>query len=623
VWRPSNEVIESSNVYLFMSKHGINSTDELVRLSYDEPQWFWRTFTDELGIKWARRYELVLDLSRGKPWARWFVGGELNIADQLEDSSRTLVKWIGEDGSLRRMSYSEVLYKSRSVASWLRRNGLARGDRVAIYMPMVPEIVPVFLGIIRAGGIVVPLFSGFGKEAIRVRLMDSEAKFVFTSDVQYRRGREISMINELREASSSVTTIALERSRGTGDAVSLNEVFRTGGDFVDNTSSEDPFMIIYTSGTTGKPKGTVHVHGGFPIKAAADIYFHFDMKPNDTLMWITDIGWMMGPWLILGPILLRGTMAIMEGAPDYPENRLWDFVNEERITILGFSATLIRSLRSKGYSPRIEGVRIFGNTGEPIDKESWLWLYSLGKGQVPIINYSGGTEISGGILGCYITKPIKPSSFNGPSPGMKVAILDEEGKPVPPNVEGELVVLSVWPGMTRGFWRDPERYITTYWSRWSDVWVHGDAAVIDEEGYYYIVGRSDDTMKVAGKRIGPAELETILNSHPAVAESACVGIPDTVKGEVPLCLVVLREGLRPSEDLKGELMNLVGNSLGKAFLPADIVFVKELPKTRNAKIMRRVIRALILGKEPGDLSALENPWILGELKSTLMRRGTS
>jgi acetyl-CoA synthetase len=310
-------------------------------------------------------------------------------------------------------------------------------------------------------------------------------------------------------------------------------------------------------------------------------------------------------------------MAFFEGAPDYPKDRLWRFAERFKVKSLGLAATLTRHLRSIGASAepgQLDHLEAFGNTGEPIDLESWLWLYRLGRGRVPIINYSGGTEISGGILGCYMVKPIKPSSFNGASIGTKAAVFTEDGRPAPPGVEGELVVLSVWPGMTRGFWRDPQRYLETYWSKWPGVWAHGDAAMMDQEGYFYILGRADDTIKVAGKRLGPAEIESVLNAHPAVAESACIGVPHAVKGEVPICFVVLKAGYEPSESLRAELIKLTEEALGKAFgAVEDVKFVKMLPKTRNAKIMRRVIRAIYLGRSPGDLSALENPEAIEEI----------
>jgi acetyl-CoA synthetase len=383
VWTPQRDHLEESNVARFMASREFAGLEKFINYTAERPE-FWAVFEREvLRLRWRRPYERVLDLSRGVQWPRWFVGGGLNIADQLEESPAPLIKWEGEDGSRVTWSYAEVLYKTKAVASWLRRNGLQKGDRVAIYMPMVPEIVPVMLGAIRAGGIIVPLFSGFGKEAIRVRLEDSEAKFVFASDVSYRRGKEVDMLAELKAglAPTVKQVVVHERGGRRGDHTALSEVFKTGGDYVEDTEAEDPMMIIYTSGTTGRPKGTVHTHDGFPIKAAADVYFHFDIKPGDTLSWATDMGWMMGPWMVFASYLLRGSMAFFEGAPDYPKERLWRFAEEFKVSALGLAATLTRHLRSIGAAAepsQLDELKAFGNTGEPIDTESWLWLYKMG-----------------------------------------------------------------------------------------------------------------------------------------------------------------------------------------------------------------------------------------------------
>ncbi|MEM4769217.1 MAG: AMP-binding protein [Saccharolobus sp.] len=605
MFQPDKEWIENSNVYKFMVEKGFNTLDEFIKYTYDNPV-FWEDFVKLIGLKFYKKYEKILDLSRGKQWAKWFVNGKLNIADQIDDSSEVFIKWMDENLNARTVTYSQILNESKSISSWLKKNGLRKGDRVAIYMPMIPEIVSVMLGAIRAGMIIVPLFSGFGPEPIRVRMEDSEAKVIFTVDKVIRKGKEIDMLKNLE--GFNVTKVVINRSGVKGDFYEYKDVIKTGGDGLEITDTEDPMMIIYTSGTTGKPKGCVHTHDGFPIKASADIYFQFDLKKGETLTWITDMGWMMGPWMVFGALLMKSKMGMIEG---YASGEVISkFVEDIKVDVLGLSASLVRMLRSEG-KVNIKEVRVLGNTGEPIDPESWHWLFKVSD-KKPIINYSGGTEISGGILGNYVIKKIKPSSFNGPSPGINASVFDESGKEASPNVEGELVVLSVWPGMTRGFWRNPERYLETYWSVWKDVWVHGDLAYRDEEGYFYIVGRSDDTIKVAGKRIGPAEIENVLNSFPNVIESACVGLPDPVKGEKIVCFVVSKES-----NIEKELSKYAEEKLGKAFAPSDIKIVKELPKTRNAKIMRRLIRALCLNKPLGDISSLENPSALEEIKKVI------
>ncbi|ACR41314.1 AMP-binding protein [Saccharolobus islandicus] len=605
VFNPNKEWIENSNVYKFMVEKNLDKLEDFIKYTYENPE-FWDEFVKLINVKFPEPYTKVLDLSRGKQWSQWFIGGKLNIGDQLRDNSDVFIKWMDESFNTRTVTYSQILNESKSIASWLKRIGLKKGDRVAIYMPMIPEIVSVMLGVVRAGMILVPLFSGFGPEPIRVRIEDSEAKVIFTVDKSIRRGKEVGMLRNLEGL--NIAKVVLNRGGTKGDFYDYKDVIRTSGDYVENTGTEDPMMIIYTSGTTGKPKGCVHTHDGFPIKASADIYFQFDLKKDETLMWVTDMGWMMGPWMVFGSLLLDAKMGMIEG---YTGGEvLQKFIEDMKVDVLGVSASLVRALRSQGEVKL--NVRLTGNTGEPIDPESWYWLFNA-SGKNPIINYSGGTEISGGILGNYVIKKIKPSSFNGPSPGINASVFNEEGKEAPPNVEGELVILSVWPGMTRGFWRNPERYIETYWSIWKDIWVHGDLAYRDEEGYFYIVGRSDDTIKVAGKRVGPAEIESVLNSFPNVVESACVGVPDPMKGEKIVCFVVSKVG-----DIEKDLIRYTEDKLGKVFAPSEIKIVKELPKTRNAKIMRRLIRAVYLNKPLGDISSLENPSALEEIKRALI-----
>jgi acetyl-CoA synthetase len=385
----------------------------------------------------------------------------------------------------------------------------------------------------------------------------------------------------------------------------------------ERTAAEDVLMVIYTSGTTGAPKGAVHTHCGFPVKAAQDMAFGTDVHPGDRIYWMTDMGWMMGPWLVFGTLLLGATFVLYDGAPDYPgPDRVWALVERHQVTTLGLSPTLVRGLAALGLDPvrahDLASLRFFASTGEPWNPDPWKWLFEgVGESRRPIINYSGGTEVSGGILMGNPLLPLKACAFSGPCPGIAADVFDEHGHSVRGQV-GELVIKAPWIGMTRGFWKDPERYQQAYWSRWPGVWVHGDFAAVDADGHWYILGRSDDTIKVAGRRLGPGEVESILVADDAVLEAAAVGIPHQVKGEQMVAFVVLVPGRRASAALARELKAKVAGSLGKPLAPAEVVFVRDLPKTRNAKVMRRMIRAAYLGQDPGDISALVNPEVLQE-----------
>jgi len=391
------------------------------------------------------------------------------------------------------------------------------------------------------------------------------------------------------------------------------------------TDAEEVLMLIYTSGTTGKPKGAVHTHCGFPVKAAQDMAFGTDVRPGDTIYWMTDMGWMMGPWLVFGALLLGATLFLYDGAPDFPApDRLWQLVERHKITQLGVSPTLIRSLIPHGNlfaNHDLSSLKCFASTGEPWNPEPWKWLFhQVGKSQIPIINYSGGTEISGGIVMGNPILPLKPCAFSAPCPGMAAEVFDENGAPLR-NAVGELVITAPWIGMTRGFWKDNQRYLDTYWSRWENVWVHGDFAAIDADGLWYILGRSDDTIKIAGKRLGPAEVESILVRHPQVVEAAAIGVPHEIKGSELVLFVVLKTARATDETeierLRAELRELVSAEMGKALAPKAILFVNDLPKTRNAKVMRRMIRAAYLGQEAGDTSALVNPEAVEEIRQAV------
>ena len=629
IWRPDPAVAEQSRLGRFMKAHDIAGFPDLLERAASDLPWFWDATVRDLGVRFARPYEQVLDTADGVEWARWWRGAAMNIAESCLDQhveaggDRPAVVWEGEPGEVRRLSYRELDREASRLAAGLRALGVSTGDRVGIFMPMVPETAVALCACARIGAVLIPLFSGFGATAIAGRIDDGQAKVLLCADGFYRRGRVVPMKETADEAVARCPSVEHVVVLG---RVGRSVPWQEGRDHrwedlvagmperVENVllDPEAPLMIIYTSGTTGRPKGALHVHGGFPIKAAQDLAHGFDMGPDDLLFWFSDIGWMMGPWMIFGSLLLGGTMLLYEGTPDTPgPDRLWRMVAGHRVTILGVSPTLIRGLMGAGeQAPAghdLSSLRVLGGTGEPWNPDPFQWFFRhVGGGRVPIVNYTGGTEISGGILSGNVLSPLRPCSFAGPLPGMVADVVDEEGRSVRGQV-GELVIREPWPGMTRGFWGDRRRYLDTYWSRFGGLWVHGDWAYVAGDGLWYVLGRSDDTIKVAGKRLGPAEVESILVGQPSVAEAAAVGVPDELKGEVVACFVVLRPDFAAGPALADELKGAVAAALGKALAPSSVHFVADLPRTRNAKILRRVVRAVYLGQEPGDLSALENP----------------
>jgi acetyl-CoA synthetase len=640
VWRPTREFAERSRIARFMRAQKIDSLAELQRRSVADPEWYWDAVVRDLGVRFSRPYTRVLDSSRGVQWPRWFPDGLLNFTDNCVDRNidagrgdQPAIIWEGDDGQSRTLTYRELAREVNRLANALKRLGVGEGDRVGVFLPMSPEAAVATLAAGRIGAIYTPCFSGYGAQAVASRLQDCEAKVLITADGFHRRGQVVKMKETADEAaalSPSVKHVLVYKRLG-------REIPWTSGrdrwwhDLVAGESdqcpalpveADRPCLIIYTSGTTGRPKGAVLTHGGFLIKCAHDFGYLMDVGPGDRLFWLTDLGWLMGPMLITAGLFHGGTAVLFEGVQDYPKpNRLWALVERHEVTVMGMSPTAVRALMPHGaehvHAHELSSLRLLGSTGEPWNPEPYRWLFeNAGKARLPIINYTGGTEISGGILGCFPIAPIKPCSFAGPIPGMAAECFGEDGKPVRGQV-GELVVTAPWPGMTQGFWKDPQRYEETYWSRWPGVWVHGDWAFVDEDGFWFIQGRSDDTLKIAGKRLGPAEVESVLVGHPAVAEAGVVGVPHEVKGEAIVCFVVLRPDAAPSEPLRAELAERVARQMGKALKPERVLFARDLPKTRSAKVMRRVIRATYLGKEPGDLSSLENPASLKAIAEAL------
>ena len=634
-WSPTAAYLERSRLRRFAESNGHPDFASLLRWSVEDMDGFWRATERDLGIVWRVPYENVLDTSRGIPWTTWWGGGRMNyVATALRhEPDRVAIIGEGEEGAVRRLTFAELAREVARVGAGLRALGVKKGDRVAVFMPLVIECAVAVLAIGAIGAVFIPIFSGYAADAIAGRLRDAEAKVLITADGFYRRGQVVNMketADAAADAVPSVHAVVVVQRVGRaypkrGRDVLWSELAHAAEPEFADTSAEDPFMVIYTSGTTGTPKGAVHVHGGFPVKAAQDLAHCFDLQERDVILWSTDIGWMMGPWLIAGGLMLGATIVLYDGTPDFPDpSRMWQIVARHRVTHLGISPTAIRGLMRSGETPPRGSDRsslfVLGSTGEPWNPDPWWWYFrNVGEERCPIINYSGGTEISGGIVGCTTWTPIQPGSFSGPCPGMDVDVVDDRGRPVRGAV-GELVIRGPWPGMTRGFWRDPQtsagRYFQTYWSRFPGTWVHGDWARIDDDGFWYIEGRSDDTLKVAGKRVGPAEVESAAVAHPAVSEAAAIGVPHEIKGEAIVVFCVLRPGNDPTDALARAVQDKVAELLGKPLRPEAIRFVAQLPKTRNAKILRRVIRGAYLGKDDlGDLSALENPAAVDEIRA--------
>lgn len=633
VWTPTPAFIQQTRLHQWIHALGENDYDSFLQRSIEQPQWFARTLEQQLGVVWDRPYETALDDSAGIQHPEWYVGGRLNIlrtalerwACDPQQAGQPALIWEGEDGEVRDISYAELQRQVNNVAQGLTELGVTTGDRVAIYMPMLLETVIAMLAVIKLGAIFTPAFSGYAAEALATRLQASGARLLITADGFLRRGKIIPMKEEADKAaqlSPALETVVVVRRLGRELDWQPRDVDFAILQACDGSrcptavvDSNWPMMIIYTSGTTGKPKGAVHTHAGFPLKAALDVGLCMDVGRNDRLFWISDMGWLTGPVVIFGSLVNGACAVLYEGSPDYPQaDRVWQTGARHRATHIGVSPTLVRSLMQHGDSIAqghdFSSLRAFASTGEPWNSEPWLWLFNtVGQGKHPIINYAGGTEIGGGILTNVLLKPITPVTFNSRMPGMAAEIRDSVGNPVAQAL-GELALAKPWIGMTRGFWQEPERYERSYFDRFPNTWVHGDWAIRDEAGFWTITGRSDDTLNVAGKRIGPAEMESILVSHPQVLEAGAIGVPDDIKGEAPACFIVLHPGVHPSPALEIELLDLLARRLGKAMLPKRMHFITDLPKTRNGKIMRRVIRAAYLGDDTGDLSSLENPQAL-------------
>jgi acetyl-CoA synthetase len=645
-WNPTTAYIDGANVTRLARAHGLAGIDELRSRSVADTAWYWDAVVTDLDLRFRTPYSRVLDLRHGIEYPDWFVDGTLNIVDSCllrwRDHAPDRVAVVHEDeaGQIRELTFAQLADAVGRAANGLRELGIGPGDAVATYLPMIPEAVIACYAVASLGAVLVPLFSGFAAAAIASRLEDAEAKAVIVADTTTRRGRALPLLPQVNDALARCPTVrhVIVVPNGAQDPpeyVGARMVLWSQLTYRDaplapvDLGAMAPLLLAYTSGTTGKPKGAVHTHAGFLVKTASEVAYSFDVKPGGVFCWITDMGWIMGPLSVFGTHANGATLMLYEGSPDRPDStRLWRLTARHWVTMLGVSPTLVRTLRSADLAqmPDLSSVHVLGSTGEPWDPESYEWLArDVFGGRVPVINFSGGTEVGGSFLAPYPVESIRSCSLGGPSLGMDVDVVDDNGRTVRGQV-GELVCRQPWPSMTRGIWHDDERYRQAYWSRFPGIWTHGDFAAVDDDGQWFILGRSDDVMNVAGKRLAPAEVESVMITHPRVAEAAAVGVPDSVKGEAVWAFWVLRSedgaaiDSQTADEIGAELARLVGRELGKPFTPSRVWRVSALPKTRSAKIMRRAIRAAALAIDPGDLSGAENPDAVTEIRQLVARQ---
>jgi acetyl-CoA synthetase len=627
-WIPSSEAVAASRIAAFMALHGIRDLSELLHRAENEPHWYWRALLEFFDIRFVTPYSKVLDLSRGIAWPQWCVGGTTNIVLNCLDRHRGTPTWHkeaivfeSEDGRSDSWTYARLDAEVNRLAARLAARGIKRGDAVGLFMPMIPQAAAALLAIVKIGAVVVPLFSGFGPEPIATRLNDAKAVAVVVSDLTWRRGKPVPMLATLENALRNVSTIHSVVVFARGDSMPQGDQWvgwPHPGDSdppveTANTDAEAPAMLMYTSGTTGMPKGTVHTHCGVLAKNALDMGLCIDLGDRDRLLWMSDMGWIVGPKVVISTTLLGATMILVEGTPDYPHQaRMLQVAAKHGATIMGIVPTTVRQMMR--HDPgirefcRLPSLRATISIGEPWTPDAWLWFFDhVCRRAIPILNYAGGTECGGAILISSFLQKLRPCAFGHPVPGCGADVVDREGRSLAPGEMGELVMRRASIGLTRSLWQAPERYVDEYWNVIPGVWVQGDLASRDSEGLWYLHGRSDDTIKISGKRTGPAEIETVLLSTGLLTDCAIVGLPDPVHGMAvsAICVPHGKEGERTA--LARQLANAVAASFGQPYRPKEFVFVAELPKTRNNKTMRRVIRSALTGQPFGDLSSLANP----------------
>lgn len=640
---PADDIRSSSNLACFLEHCGAATYEELLDRSNADPDWFWSQIIDLAGIRFSKPYHTLRDVGDGPENIRWATGATLNLTQTCLDAQidlglgdKAAIDWVAEDGATRSWTYSDLAEHSARVADALASRGISAGDAVGIYMPMIPEIAAAFLGIARLGAIAVPLFSGFSAPAIAARLNDSNARAVLTVDATPRRGKLVPMEQTLVSAIADLplvqTVISLRRFGGefanSARYLDWHETMNAADPAVpaNPVDSADPLMIAYTSGTTGKPKGVVHTHLGVQAKATADFLLCLDLKRDDRHLWMTDMGWVMGPLTLISVLLAGATLVLAEGAPSTPDDpfRLLRIAAEKRVTHMGVAPTLVRQFMTQDPGPLagydLSRLRIVGSTGEPWTDDAWLWQLShICRHRAAPLNISGGTELFGAIVTSTVLHRLSPGGFSSQALGVGAKVLRLDGSEADMGEVGELVVTQPPMGLTPTIWQDKVRYLETYWSTFPGVWCHGDWVRHDPDGTWYILGRSDDTLNIAGKRIGPPEIEAAMTLTGKVIDAAAIGVPDALKGVAVVVVCVAAPGVTPDAALIDFLKDAVGSAVSRPFRPREIHFVEALPKTRTMKTMRRTVRAAFLGEDPGDLSSVQNPESIGPIEAL---RGT-
>ncbi len=629
IWQPSKEQIENSKLTKFIQHCKLKDYDELEKKSFSDPGWLWDNVIKFSDLKFYKPYSKILDDSKGIPWTKWCIGGKTNIVlnciDRHKDKeffNHTFIFAEREDGKESSITYREFDKQISKIGNSLKINGFKKGDVIALYMPQFIETYIAYFAILKIGCVVLPLFSGYGSKAVIERLNIAKAKGIFTVEKTFRKAKEIRMFDQIKNELDQV--ISLEKifllGKEKGKKIFNWENFQNVSDNLktEETDAEDPAIIHFTSGTTGKPKGCVYTHIGLVAKMSFDEGILADFKQTDIHLCMADMGWMVGSKSATIASTHGAQMVIAEGVPDFPDEvRFWKLIEKYKVSWTELSPALIRAQMIKDEKLfkdlDLSSLRMICTGGEPWTEKPWKWLFQvIGKSKVPIMNSAGGTEVSGSILHCCLHRPFKVGSFNAPIPGMSADILNLDGQKVSTNEMGELVMRKSSIGLTKSLWNDDKRYIDNYWSVIKDYWVHGDLASRDADGHWYLHGRSDDTIKVSGKRIGPSELESVIVKSGKAKEVAAVGIPDANKGSKIILSIVPAENNDQKESF---FEDLVIKDLGKSFKPDKVIFVKDLPKTRNMKIMRRVIKSCLANQDPGDLSTLLNPESVEEIRS--------